>query len=183
MEFRDLLDRFIEDAVLEEFSPEFSADILLSEDTILLETGELLTERVMRPKRRAAVRRSAARRPAKPKRPKRKAGSGMRGQKRVFRKVPGGGRMLVRKVGRVNPTRSMRMRRSRVKRAMAAKRAARNPQTKMKRKRTMAARKRMMPGKRRKSMGSKTAYRGFHGTKRHAAPRRSAKARRPRIRR
>jgi hypothetical protein len=157
---------------------------LLSEDTIILETGELLTERVMRPKRRAAVRRAKIRRPAKPKKPRRKAGGGMRGQKRIFRKVAGGGRMLVRKQGRVNPTRSMRMRKSRVKRAMAAKRAARNPQTKMKRRRTMQARKRMMPRKKKMTQRKpKTAYRGFHGAKRHAAPRRSTKVRRPRIRR
>ena len=182
MKFRDYLDKFIEDAILEGFTPEFSADTLLSEDAVMLETGEslselALTERVVRPRRRAAVRRSAVRRAARPKKPKRRAaGGGMRGQKRVFRKVAGGGRMLVRKQGRVNPTRSMRMRRSRVKRAMAAKRAARNPQTKMKRRRTMQARKRMMPRKksltRKSAARPKTSYRGFHGAKRHAAPRR-----------
>jgi hypothetical protein len=191
MSFKDFLNTFIEEAVLEGYPTEMSVGLLLSEDTHSLEEGltvlemvreeyeedELLEVARRRGPRRARV---VAKRPKfrTPSKPKRRAGGGMRGQKRIFRKVAGGGRLLIKKVGRVNVTRSLRMRRSKAKRSMAAKRAARNPQTKMRRKRTMAVRSRMMPRKRK--MGSsrpkaKSSYRGFHKTKRHAAPRRSTR--------
>lgn len=48
MDFRDILDKLIEEAVLEDVSPQIAADVLLSESSIVLETGELLTEVVKR---------------------------------------------------------------------------------------------------------------------------------------
>jgi hypothetical protein len=187
MGFKDFLNTFVEEAVLEGYPVEMSVSLLLSESarslddnsTVLEMLKEEFGDELFEVYRRAGPRRIAkrkvrtARRPSVRKLPKRKAGGGMRGQKRIRRKVAGGGRILIRKQGRVNPIRSIRMRRSKAKRSQAAKRASRNPQTKMKRKRTMAVRARMLPSKKKRT----TSYRGFHGAKRHAAPRRTARPR------
>ena len=149
MDFCEHLDAFLEEAVVELYTAGQAAYLLLSEDfRFNSHEGEVL---ILAEARRYG-----------PKMQKRKK-LAQRGQKRVFRKVAGGGRVLIKKTGRVNIGRSINMRRSKQKRIMAQKRAQRNPQTKMKRRRTMQARSRLMP--RRKS------YKGAHGTKRHGPPR------------
>lgn len=99
--------------------------------------------------------------------------------RRRKRKVAGAGTVVLAKTGRADP----RLR-------QAAIRRMRNPQTKMKirrskqkatsklkAQRTRQARKRIAPSKRRamKSRIPRTSYRGYHGAKRHAAPRRSGR--------
>jgi len=81
---------------------------------------------------------------------------------RIRVKVAGGGRITKRKFGRKDPRRSMIAKRSARKGRAARMRAMRNPRSKMKRKRTMAARKRMFGG---------GARRPSHSVRRHAAPR------------
>jgi len=97
--------------------------------------------------------------------------------KRIRVKVAGGGYMTKRKIGRKDPRRSMIAKRSARKGRAKRMAAMRNPRSKMKRRRTMAARSRLLGASKHK------AYRGFHGAKRHAAPRRQAHPRIRRVRR
>jgi hypothetical protein len=107
---------------------------------------------------------------------------------RIRVKVAGGGYMTKRVIGRKDPRRSRSAKRAALKGKAKRRMALRNPRSRMKRARTLAARKRLMGNKTtrrpKRRVGptprKRPSYRGYHGAKRHAAPR---KAPRPKVRR
>jgi len=121
MTLRDRLDNFIEDAIAESYPPAVAATVLCCEDCTL--NDELLLDMIKQE---------------------------LLETKRTFRKLPGGGKMLIRRTGPVSIKRRMAAKKAARKGRAARLRASRNPRSKMKRKRTMAARKRLL-GNRRKS--------------------------------
>lgn len=104
--------------------------------------------------------------------------------RRIYRQLPGGRKMLLRKTGPVSQKRRLAAKKAARKGRAARMRAARNPMSKRKRARTMMDRKRLFGGSRRaKGPGKVTrrprpairrprpSYRGTHGSRRHGPPR------------
>lgn len=91
-------------------------------------------------------------------------------KKRVVMRA--GHRITLARRGRPNPARSIKAKQAARKGAARRRAAQRNPATKRKRKMAMRVR-RSVTGSRRPRR--KAAYRGYHGTKRHAGPRKAVR--------
>lgn len=160
MDFKDFLNSFIEEAVLEGYPVEMSAGRLLGENTRSLQDGSTILEMLE------------------------EEGGLLETVKRTRIRVAGGGYFTKRKIGRPNPRRSQIAKRAAMKGKSKRKIAARSMKSKIKRRRTLKARKSLMGGKARK--GAHGTRR--HGPPRRAMRpkvRRAvrAKVRRPSIRR
>lgn len=154
MSFKDFLNTFIEEAVLEDYPVEMSVSLLFSESTRSLEDGFTVLEMV-----------------------KEEHGDELTEVvKRTRIKVAGGGYYTKRKIGRPNPRRSQIAKRAAMKGKSKRKIAARSMKSKIKRRRTLKARKSLMGG------GAKRGAHGAKrhaGPRRTARP----KVRRPTMRR
>ena len=149
MALKEQIDSFLEEAIAELYPPNLVARMLLSEDFVLDgENVRDLTKQELLEARRYG-----------PKMQKRRVQ-----RKRVIRKVQGGGRVLIRRLNkRKDPGAIRRGKLAAIKGKAARRRAARNPATIRKRKRTMLIR---------KQLGLSKNKRGAFGAHRHGPPRR-----------
>jgi hypothetical protein len=157
MDFKEFLNTFIEEAVLEDYPIEMSVSLLFSESTRSLHDGSTVLEML------------------------REDGDLTETVKRTRIKVAGGGFYTKRKIGRPNPRRSQIAKRAAMKGKSKRKIAARSMKSKIKRRRTLKARKSLMGG------GAKRGAHGAKrhaGPRRAARPKiRRPKVRRPKVRR